>query len=98
MNCHNQGWSKERRRDGGYSLILLDYQAGDTKLTPAINWKGYFYNLGFTKVDSTVNRFSTRDMKLQAILAENKVESLEKMPKWTLLNKASSTVNDYQVS
>jgi putative endopeptidase len=80
------------RRDGRlqYNPMTIDELQ---KMTPAINWKEYFTGLGFTKLDTVIVSQPRYMKKLQAILAENKVESWKEYMKWTLLNKSTSMLS-----
>ncbi len=59
--------------------------AGLQKLTPAIDWKGYFAGLGI-KRDSVVITELKYMPVLQEILVQNKIEDWKHYMKWTLLN------------
>ncbi|HEY1196618.1 M13 family metallopeptidase [Flavobacterium sp.] len=62
------------------------------KNTPSIQWEKYFSGIGMTKLD-TVNVAQPRYMiALEKTFTEKKVEAWKEYLKWSLLNKAASTL------
>lgn len=63
------------------------------KLTPSIQWDTYFAGIGMAKPD-TVNVTQPRYMEaLEKTFAEKKVEAWKEYLKWSVLNRAASTLS-----
>lgn len=59
------------------------------KMTPAIDWKNYFTQLGIAKVDTVIVTQPRYMQALQDILANGKVEQWKDYLRWSLLNRTA---------
>jgi endothelin-converting enzyme/putative endopeptidase len=77
------------RRKSYNPMTIADLQ----KVTPSINWKTYFTQIGFKNTDSLIVSQPKYMAALETIFKENKVNDWKAYMRWSLLNRASSQLS-----
>ncbi len=77
------------RRKSYNPMTVADLQ----KLTPSIDWKNYLTKIGLTKADSLIVSQPKYMTALETIFKENKLEDWKAYMRWTLLNRASTSLS-----
>lgn len=64
------------------------------KMTPAIDWKNYFTQLGIAKVDTVIVTQPRYMQALQQIFSANKIDQWKAYLQWTLLNRTAGQLSE----